>query len=214
MKNKLHDYRKLYQKHELLEEEIPQDPFDLFHTWLKAVEESREVEEINTMNLSTIGLDGFPKTRVVLLKEYDREGFVFYTNYESEKAQAIAKDPRVCLSFFWPDSERQVLIKGVAQKTSEEESVDYFRSRPRGSQLGAWASAQSSIIPSREYLEEKMRSLEKEFEGKEIPKPVYWGGYKVIPSQFEFWQGRPSRLHDRIYYSKEDSGWKMDRLAP
>ncbi|MDX1753570.1 MAG: pyridoxamine 5'-phosphate oxidase [Salinimicrobium sediminis] len=214
MKNKLHDYRKLYQKHELLEEEIPQDPFDLFHTWLKAVEESREVEEINTMNLSTIGLDGFPKTRVVLLKEYDTEGFVFYTNYESEKAQAIAKDPRVCLSFFWPDSERQVLIKGMAQKTSEEESVDYFRSRPRGSQLGAWASAQSSIIPSREYLEEKMRSLEKEFEGKEIPKPVYWGGYKVIPSQFEFWQGRPSRLHDRIYYSKEDSGWKMDRLAP
>ncbi|SOC81207.1 Pyridoxamine 5'-phosphate oxidase [Salinimicrobium sediminis] len=214
MKNKLHDYRKLYQKHELLEEEIPQDPFDLFHTWLKAVEESREVEEINTMNLSTIGLDGFPKTRVVLLKEYDTEGFVFYTNYESEKAQAIAKDPRVCLSFFWPDSERQVLIKGMAQKTSEEESVDYFRSRPRGSQLGAWASAQSSIIPSREYLEEKMRSLEKEFEGKEIPKPVYWGGYKVIPSQFEFWQGRPSRLHDRIYYCKEDSGWKMDRLAP
>ena len=214
MKNKLHDYRKLYQKHELLEEEIPQDPFDLFHTWLKAVEESREVEEINTMNLSTIGLDGFPKTRVVLLKEYDTEGFVFYTNYESEKAQAIAKDPRVCLSFFWQDSERQVLIKGMAQKTSEEESVDYFRSRPRGSQLGAWASAQSSIIPSREYLEEKMRSLEKEFEGKEIPKPVYWGGYKVIPSQFEFWQGRPSRLHDRIYYSKEDSGWKMDRLAP
>ena len=214
MKNKLHDYRKLYQKHELLEEEIPQDPFDLFHTWLKAVEESREVEEINTMNLSTIGLDGFPKTRVVLLKEYDHEGFVFYTNYESEKGKAIEKDPRVCLSFFWPGSERQVLIKGVANKTSEEESETYFHSRPRGSQLGAWASQQSSVIPSRDFLEEKMEALEKEYEGKEIPKPVYWGGYKVIPSQFEFWQGRPSRLHDRIYYSKENSGWKMDRLAP
>lgn len=214
MKNKLHDYRKLYQKHELLEEEIPQDPFDLFHTWLKAVEESREVEEINTMNLSTIGLDGFPKTRVVLLKEYDHEGFVFYTNYESEKGKAIENDPRVCLSFFWPSSERQVLIKGVAKKTSKEESETYFHSRPRGSQLGAWASQQSSVIPSRDFLVEKMEALEKEYEGKEIPKPVYWGGYKVIPSQFEFWQGRPSRLHDRIYYSKEDSGWKMDRLAP
>ena len=214
MKNKLHDYRKLYQKHELLEEEIPQDPFELFHAWLKAVEENREVEEINTMNLSTIGLDGFPRTRVVLLKEYDHEGFVFYTNYESEKGRAIASDPRVSLLFFWPDSERQVLIQGIAQKTSEEESEAYFKSRPRGSQLGAWASSQSSVVPSREYLEERIKAFEKEFEGKEIPKPVYWGGYKVIPSQFEFWQGRPSRLHDRIYFAKEGERWRIDRLAP
>lgn len=214
MKSKLHNYRKLYQKHQLLEEEIPQDPFKLFHYWLQEVEASREVEEVNTMNLSTIGLDGFPATRVVLLKEYDNEGFVFYTNYESDKGKAIAKDPKVCLSFFWPASERQVIIKGVAEKTSVEDSKEYFQSRPKGSQLGALASQQSSVIPSREYLQEKLDLLEKEYNGKEIPKPVYWGGYKVIPSQFEFWQGRPNRLHDRIYFSKEGKEWKIDRLAP
>lgn len=214
MKNKLHDYRKLYRKHELLEEEIPQDPMDLFHIWLRDTETTGEVEEINTMSLSTIGLDGFPQTRVVLLKEYDKEGFVFYTNYGSEKGRAIEKDPKVCLSFFWPASERQVIVKGIAQKTSEEESAAYFRTRPRASQLGAWASQQSSVVPSREHLREKMRILEEEYEGKEIPKPVYWGGYKVIPSQMEFWQGRPGRLHDRILFSRENSGWRINRLAP
>ncbi|NJW52582.1 pyridoxamine 5'-phosphate oxidase [Salinimicrobium oceani] len=214
MKNKLHDYRRLYQKHELLEEGIPNNPFELFEVWLKEIEANREVEEVNTMNLSTIGLDGFPKTRVVLLKEYDREGFVFYTNYESEKGKAIERNPKVCLSFFWPGSERQVMVKGLAQKTTDEESQAYFQTRPRGSQLGAWASQQSSVIPSRSYLQEKLELLEQEFSGKEIPKPVYWGGYKVIPSEFEFWQGRPNRLHDRIYFSKEDTTWKMDRLAP
>jgi pyridoxamine 5'-phosphate oxidase len=214
MKNKLHDYRKLYQKHELLEEEIPKDPFELFHVWIREIEKNKEVDEVNTMNLSTVGLDGFPMSRVVLLKEYDDEGFVFYTNYESEKGRSIAKNPRVCLSFFWPKSERQVMIKGLAERTSEEESTTYFHSRPRGSQLGAWASQQSSVIPSREYLQKKLELLEEEFDGKDIPKPVYWGGYKVIPSEFEFWQGRPNRLHDRIYYSKEGEVWKMDRLAP
>ncbi|MCX2839285.1 pyridoxamine 5'-phosphate oxidase [Salinimicrobium sp. MT39] len=214
MKNKLHDYRKLYQKHELLEEEIPKDPFELFHVWIREIETNKEVDEVNTMNLSTVGLDGFPMSRVVLLKEYDDEGFVFYTNYESEKGRSIAKNPRVCLSFFWPKSERQVMIKGLAERTSEEESTTYFHSRPRGSQLGAWASQQSSVIPSREYLQKKLELLEEEFDGKDIPKPVYWGGYKVIPSEFEFWQGRPNRLHDRIYYSKEGEAWKMDRLAP
>ena len=214
MKNKLHDYRKLYQKHELLEEEIPQDPFELFHIWIRETESNKEVDEVNTMHLSTIGLDGFPMTRVVLLKEYDKEGFVFYTNYESEKGRSIAKSPKVCLSFFWPTSERQVMVKGIAEKTSKEESEAYFQSRPRGSQLGAWASQQSSVIPSREYLQKKLELLEQEYSGKDIPKPVYWGGYKVIPSEFEFWQGRPNRLHDRIYYSKENEGWKMDRLAP
>jgi pyridoxamine 5'-phosphate oxidase len=214
MKNKLHDYRKLYQKHELLEEEIPQDPFELFHVWIQETETNKEVEEINTMNLSTIGLDGYPKTRVVLLKEYDREGLVFYTNYESEKGKSIEKNPKVCLSFFWPTSERQVIIKGIARKVSEGESETYFQSRPRGSQLGAWASQQSSVIPSRKYLQEKLDLLEQEYSEKDIPKPVYWGGYKVFPSEFEFWQGRPNRLHDRIYFSKEGTEWKIDRLAP
>lgn len=214
MKNKLHDYRKLYEKHQLLEDEIPSDPFELFHYWIVETETNKEVEEINTMTLSTVGLDGFPKSRVVLLKEYDREGFVFFTNYLSEKGKSISENPKVCLSFFWPTSERQVMVKGIARKTSEEESEEYFRSRPRGSQLGAWASAQSSVIPSREFLKKKLERLEKEYEGKEIPKPPYWGGYKVFPSEFEFWQGRPNRLHDRMYYSKENELWRLDRLAP
>ena len=214
MKNKLHGYRKLYQKHQLLEEEIPPNPYQLFDYWLQEIEAKREVEEVNTMHISTIGLDGFPETRVVLLKEYDHEGFVFFTNYNSKKGMAIAQNPNVCLSFFWPGSERQVIIKGVAKKTSEEDSKTYFSSRPRGSQLGAWASRQSSVIPSRDYLQQKLELLEQEYLGKEIPKPVYWGGYKIFPSTFEFWQGRPNRLHDRIYYSKENEVWKMDRLAP
>lgn len=215
MKNKLHDYRKLYQKHKLIEEELPKDPFELFHYWLRETEYNKEIEEINTMTVSTIGLDGYPRSRVVLLKEYDREGFTFYTNYLSEKGKSIEKNPKVCLSFFWPTSERQVIITGKAVKTSEEESEEYFKSRPRGSQLGAWASEQSSVIPSREFLQEKLDLLEKEYKDKEIPKPPFWGGYKVLPSQFEFWQGRPNRLHDRIYYSKQENfTWRMDRLAP
>ena len=215
MKEKLHAYRKSYEKHQLLEEEILQNPFDLFHAWLKEVEATREVEEVNTMTVSTIGADGFPKSRIVLLKEYDKEGFVFYTNYWSEKGKALENNPRLCLSFFWPRSERQVIIKGIARKTSEEDSTFYFHSRPRGSQLGAWASEQSSVIPSREYLAERLKALEVEYADKTIPKPPHWGGYKVYPVEFEFWQGRPNRLHDRICFSKENElEWKIDRLAP
>lgn len=215
MKEKLHAYRKSYEKHQLLEEEILRNPFDLFHAWLKEVEATREVEEVNTMTVSTIGADGFPKSRIVLLKEYDQNGFVFYTNYWSDKGKALEDNPRICLSFFWPKSERQVIIKGIAKKTSEEDSTFYFHSRPRGSQLGAWASEQSSVIPSREYLEERLKALEVEYADKTIPKPPHWGGYKVYPIEFEFWQGRPNRLHDRIYFSKENElDWKIDRLAP
>lgn len=215
MKNRLHDYRKIYEKHQLREEELILDPFQLFKYWLEEVEASREVEEVNTMTVSTIGLDGFPKSRIVLLKEYDNEGFTFYTNYLSEKGKSIANNPKVCLSFFWPKSERQVIVKGTAHQTSEEESLDYFKSRPRGSQLGAWASEQSTVISSRDYLEKRLAALEKEYEDKEVPKPTHWGGYKVIPKEFEYWQGRPNRLHDRIYFTKEnDSNWRIDRLAP
>ena len=214
MKKKLHDYRKLYEKHELLEHEIPSDPFELFHYWIRNTEEKKEVEEINTMTLSTVSPNGFPNSRVVLLKEYDHEGLVFYTNYLSEKGKAIAENPKVCLSFFWPNSERQVIVKGIARKTSEKESEEYFQSRPRGSQLGAWASSQSSVIPSKDFLIRRLEALENEYEGKEIPKPPYWGGYKVHAIEFEFWQGRPNRLHDRIYFSKEEDTWKINRLAP
>ena len=215
MKNEFHDYRRSYEKHKLLEEEILPDPFKLFKLWLDEVEASREVEEVNTMTVSTIGLDGFPKSRIVLLKEFDEEGFTFFTNYFSEKGKAIERNPRVCLSFFWPRSERQVIIKGIAEKTPDEVSEKYFNSRPRGSRLGAWASEQSSVISSRNYLEKRLEALEQEYSNKEIPKPSYWGGYKVFPTQFEFWQGRPNRLHDRIYFSKkENSDWNIDRLAP
>lgn len=215
MKEKLHAYRKSYEKHQLLEEEIQKNPFDLFNIWLKEVEASREVEEVNTMTVSTIGADGFPKSRIVLLKEYDQNGFVFYTNYWSDKGKALEANPKICLSFFWPKSERQVIIKGTAKKTSEEDSNFYFHSRPRGSQLGAWASEQSSVIPSRDYLEKRLKALEGEYANKPIPKPPHWGGYKVYPIEFEFWQGRPNRLHDRICFSKENEmDWKIERLAP
>jgi pyridoxamine 5'-phosphate oxidase len=215
MKNKLHDYRKLYQKHRLLEEEVPGEPFSLFDAWIKQADETSNGEEINTMTLATIGSDGFPKSRIVLLKEYDAEGFVFFTNYQSQKGNALDKHPKTCLSFFWPALERQVIIKGVARKTSDEDSDAYFSSRPRESQLGAWASEQSAEIPSRDYLENRLKDLEKEFKDKEVPRPAHWGGIKVYPEQIEFWQGRPSRLHDRIIYSKDDNmNWNKTRLAP
>lgn len=215
MKNSFHQYRKSYQKYQLLENKIPENPFSLFQLWLEETEASKEVDEVNIMTISTIGLDGYPKSRIVLLKEYDRDGFVFYTNYFSEKGKALAENPKLCLSFFWPDSERQIIIKGIAEKTSEEDSLFYFKSRPRGSQLGAWASEQSKVIPSRNVLENRLQELEAEYKDSPIPKPPHWGGYKVLPKEFEFWQGRPNRLHDRIKYSKNEEGnWKINRLAP
>ncbi len=216
MNKNLFSYRKTYQKGHLLESEIPENPFILFQNWFEEVEKTLKNSplEINAMNVSTIGEDGFPKNRIVLLKEYDTSGFTFYTNYTSEKAKSLEKNPNICISFFWPAQEHQVIIKGIAVKTSEEKAREYFNSRPRGSQLGAWASNQSSEIASREILEKCLQELETEYEGQEIPKPDFWGGFKVIPKDFEFWQGRPNRLHDRIYYYKENSQWKFKRLAP
>ncbi len=167
------------------------------------------------MTVSTIGLDGFPKSRVVLLKKFNEEGFIFYTNYDSEKGKAILNNPNICLSFFWHSMERQVIIKGIAEKTSENISDNYFASRPDGSKLGAMVSAQSEVIPNRDYLEENLKKLEQEFEGKEIPRPAFWGGFLVRPVEVEFWQGRPNRLHDRIRYKlSENYDWKIDRLSP
>ncbi|RXG16272.1 pyridoxamine 5'-phosphate oxidase [Leeuwenhoekiella aestuarii] len=214
MAEDLSDYRKSYEKSELTITQSDQDPFKQFKKWFEEVEEVAGVDEVNAMTVSTIGLDGFPKSRVVLLKSYDKEGFVFYTNYESEKGKAIAANPDVCLSFFWPNLERQVIIKGKAEKVSEETSKTYFNSRPEGSRLGAWVSPQSDVIPDREFLEKRLKDLEKEFSENEIPKPDHWGGYKVIPVEFEFWQGRPNRLHDRLRYTPGGVHWKLDRLAP
>jgi pyridoxamine 5'-phosphate oxidase len=167
------------------------------------------------MTVATIGLDGFPKSRVVLLKRFTEEGFIFYTNYNSEKGKAIEANPQICLSFFWHSMERQVIIKGIAQKTSENTSDTYFDSRPEGSKLGAIVSNQSEVVPSRGYLEENLKQLEAEYDSMVIPRPKHWGGFLVVPVEVEFWQGRPNRLHDRIRYtSQEDFSWKIDRLSP
>ncbi len=209
----LSNYRKSYEKSELIESSIPDNPLDLFTKWFHEAEEIGGTEEVNAMTISTIGTDGFPKSRIVLLKQFTSDGFIFFTNYESEKGKSIAVNPNVCLSFFWPYAERQVIIKGFAEKTSDEVSDEYFNSRPFGSQLGALASNQSEVISSRKILEGKIKNLEIEFEGKEISRPKFWGGYIVKPVEIEFWQGRPNRLHDRIRYQIENSEWKIDRLS-
>jgi pyridoxamine 5'-phosphate oxidase len=211
----LGNYRKSYQKSELLEGELPEDPINLFNRWFHETEDFGGIEEVNAMTIASIGLDGFPKSRVVLLKKFNEEGFIFYTNYDSEKGRALEVNPNVCLSFFWPTMERQVIIKGVAEKTSTVVSDNYFNSRPDGSKLGAIVSLQSEVIPSRTFLEENLQQLEKEFEGQPIPRPSNWGGYLVRPVVIEFWQGRPNRLHDRIRYNLlTNLSWKIDRLAP
>lgn len=215
MENDLSNYRKNYQKSELSEEGISENPMELFQKWFYEVEESEGDTEVNAVTVSTIGADGFPKSRVVLLKKFTWEGFIFFTNYRSEKGKAIALNPNVCLSFFWQGIERQVIIKGVAEKLSENLSDGYFESRPDGSKLGAWASDQSEAVPSRNYLDERLASFEKQFENKEIPRPKHWGGILVKPISIEFWQGRPNRMHDRIRYTlQEDFNWKIERLAP
>ncbi len=214
MDKKLHDYRKSYDKNVLIETQIPEDPYALFEQWFKEVEDYGGVEEPNAMNLMTIGVDGYPKSRIVLLKSYNTKGFVCFTNYNSEKGIAISHNNKVGLSFFWPNLERQVIIKGIAEKVSEQDSMAYYQSRPRGSQLGAWASDQSSVIASRSTLEERLQQLETKYEGKEIPKPPHWGGYCVAPVSIEFWQGRPNRLHDRILYESIAGAWNRSRLAP
>lgn len=215
MENDLGNYRKVYQKSELSEEGITDNPMELFQKWFFEVEEFGGDSEVNAVTVSTIGADGFPKARVVLLKKFTWEGFVFFTNYLSEKGKAIALNPNVCLSFFWQGIERQVIIKGVAEKLSENLSDGYFESRPDGSKLGAWASDQSETVPSRNYLDERLASFEKQYENKEIPRPKHWGGILVKPISMEFWQGRPNRMHDRIRYTlQEDFNWKIERLAP
>ena len=213
--NDLSNYRKSYDKNELIETQLPENPIDLFQQWFTQMEELKGNEEVNAMTVSTFGSDGFPKARVVLLKKFDENGFVFYTNYDSEKGKAIAKNPNVCLSFFWESLERQVIIKGVAERLDEHSSDLYFASRPKGSQFGAVVSNQSEVIASRAVLEEKLKSLEKEYQNKPIARPENWGGFLIRPIEFEFWQGRPNRLHDRIRYQlNSDATFKIERLSP
>lgn len=214
MAEMLHEYRKSYEKGELSEDSIQKNPLEQFKNWFKEANASNSDFEVNAMTLNTIGTDGFPKGRVVLLKKYDENGFYFYTNYNSEKGKSIEKNNKVSLSFFWPHLERQVIIKGTAEKTSEADSSEYFHSRPKGSQLGAAVSNQSNVLESREILEKNLVELEKKYENAEVPKPEEWGGYLVKPISIEFWQGRPNRLHDRIRYTLKGEDWVIERLAP
>jgi pyridoxamine 5'-phosphate oxidase len=215
MEKDLSNYRKSYEKQELLIDNVPENPMELFQKWFFEVDKFFPEDETNAMTISTIGLDAFPKNRVVLLKKYTYEGFIFYTNYNSEKGIAIKSNPNVCLSFFWHGAEQQIIIKGKAEKIAENLSDGYFESRPRGSQLGALVSNQSEVIKDRDEIDSKLQALEIEFEGKEIPIPDFWGGYIIKPISFEFWQGRPNRLHDRISYTLEkDYNWSINRLSP
>ena len=215
MQKDLSNYRKSYEKSELNEESIDYNPLQQFQKWFYEVENTDGLEEPNAMTIATIGLDGYPKSRVVLMKKYTEEGFIFYTNYKSEKGKALENNPSTCLSFFWPNLERQVIIKGNAEKIAENLSDGYFESRPRGSRLGAIVSEQSQTVASRAAMENRLKELENSYEGKEIKRPEHWGGYIVKPISIEFWQGRPNRLHDRIRYTlEEDFNWKIERLQP
>ena len=208
----LSNYRKEYLKGVLVEEDLPKNPIDLFSDWfIYADSKSNEIEP-NAMSLSAIDLNGVPITRVVLLKKFSNDGFVFCTNYSSRKGKSITKNPNVCMSFFWSSIEQQVIINGMASKVSEADSDYYFNSRPIGSRLGAIISNQSEIIPSREYLENKLKK--NNLENNSVKRPKNWGGYIVDPTSIEFWQGRENRLHDRILYKKENNVWNYVRLSP
>jgi pyridoxamine 5'-phosphate oxidase len=211
----LSNYRKNYSRDKLSEKCIPKQPFDLFNIWFEESNEDSENHEINTMILNTIGKDGFPKGRVVLLKYFSNKGFTFFTNYKSEKGVSIRDNNKVSLTFFWERQERQVIIKGIAEKTEESINDEYFQSRPFGSKVAVHVSEnQSSILSNRELIEEKFNYLSLQLQNKEIERPNYWGGYIVKPVEYEFWQGRENRLHDRIRYSLDNSKWDISRLSP
>ena len=213
--NDLGHLRKSYEKGALSDALKTESPLDLFEQWFAEAEAHPAIEEANAMSIVTLGEDQFPKARVVLLKQFSAEGFVFYTNYKSEKGRAILAYPKVGVSFFWPALERQVIVKGVAEKVAPSVSDAYFSSRPLGSQLGAMASMQSEIISSRETLEAQLAALEEKYRNTSPQRPGHWGGFLVRPQTIEFWQGRPNRLHDRLQFQLgEDDHWTAQRLSP
>jgi len=212
MSKDLSNYRDKYLKGELIEKNLPKDPFDLFDNWFEDLEKFGNERENNAMSLSTVNDKNVPTTRVVLLKQFSKNGFVFYSNYDSRKGKHIDNNPNVCISFYWPSMERQVIINGKVSKISAIESDKYFNSRPKSSQLGAIISNQSEIIPSRKHLEEKLSTFN--ISNNNLKRPSNWGGYILKPELFEFWQGRDSRLHDRIIFSKSKTNWDQKRLSP
>lgn len=209
----LSNFREEYRRGELHEDEVKQDPFQQFELWMTDAINNKGFEP-NAMSVATATPNGKPSIRVVLLKELNQSGFVFFTNYISRKGIEISVNPHAAIVFDWHVMERQVRIEGTIEKISDEESDAYFNSRPEGSKIGAWVSPQSQIVKGREELNELQKQTEKRFEGKPIPRPPHWGGYIVVPTSIEFWQGRPSRLHDRILYTRKGDTWDMVRLAP
>ena len=206
--------RKEYIQKTFDEKDAAGDPFVQFGRWWREAIDSN-IDEVNAMTLATASADGLPSARIVLLKDYDENGFVFFTNYNSAKGRQLLENPRACLVFFWKELERQVRITGSIEKVPAEESDDYFNSRPAGSRIGAWASSQSSVIAGRDELEESVKSFTAEFGTGVIPRPAHWGGFRVKPAVIEFWQGRSNRLHDRLQYTLTEKGdWKIERLAP
>ncbi len=206
--------REDYTLQSLSEKEVFKNPFEQFRYWFDEALKS-EIPEPNAMTLATATPDGYPSARIVLLKGIEKDGFLFYTNYESRKAEEMKANPRVALVFNWLGLQRQIRIEGIVARTTKKQSLQYFQSRPRGSQISAWSSPQSKVIDERLLLEERIRSVEKRFEDrKTLPLPAFWGGYKVKPVRIEFWQGRSNRLHDRIRYRKVKRSWIIERLAP
>ena len=212
-KENLQNLRQDYRVASLSESDVAADPILQFQKWFSDAVKA-QLYEPNVMTLATADSDGKPSARIVLLKGFDEHGFVFYTNYESKKAHDLVENPQAALVFFWAELERQVRIEGIVSKVDPEVSEAYFHSRPIGSQIGAIASPQSSVITDRSILEDKVAALSKQYEGREIPKPDNWGGYLIEPKHIEFWQGRSSRLHDRISYDFVEGSWKINRLAP
>ncbi|MBB1286119.1 pyridoxamine 5'-phosphate oxidase [Flavisolibacter sp. BT320] len=214
MNKSIADLRNEYSSQTLLENDVATDPIAQFEKWWDQVLAS-EISEPNAMTLASASADGFPSARIVLLKGFDARGFVFYTNYKSYKALQLEENPKACLVFFWKELERQVRISGIVARVSEEESDVYFNSRPVGSRIGAWASPQSQPIENREWLEQVFENKKEQFRDGNVPRPPHWGGYLVKPVIVEFWQGRFSRLHDRIQYTLDENGaWRIERLAP
>lgn len=214
MSKNVADIRRDYSHKALSEKDVDASPFVQFGKWWDEALQA-EIDEVNAMTVATASADGLPSARIMLLKGYDERGFVFFTNYESYKGQMLAENPKACLVFFWKELERQIRITGLIEKVSPAESDEYFHSRPEASRIGAWVSPQSRVIESRRWLDEKFNELVNKMEGTAIARPPHWGGYRVKPVVIEFWQGRPSRLHDRIQYTLEENGnWKIERLAP
>lgn len=211
--NTLRDLRVSYELDNLTEDKLPADPLLLFNAWLQDAL-AHQLPEPNAMQLGTIGLDGSPSVRTVLLKGLDAQGFHFFTNYDSRKGSEIAADPRACAVFLWTQRHHQATVRGTISKLPRSEAESYFAARPRGHQIGAWVSEQSKVIPDREWLEQRSLEMQTRFGDAEIPCPPNWGGYTIQPHEIEFWQGRVSRLHDRIRYVREVEGWRIERLSP